>query len=586
MLPGVLALVRAAVELAEAEVAVGDEGAHAEFIAEGSSVPIVHLGLYEGVALRGDGSQDVQRKRFVRPLPVRTRELEGRGVRQDVKAAIALLQDASDGRDRDWRGHAYHQLGHLHETGAPPDLQRDRKAAARYYARAAAEGSQASKTGLERLTQYPEVFVSLNEREFRADARSLAPAGMAAAYEAFKAADHTRAYPIFLWHARNGNAEAQAAMATYHKEGLHISPDGHHQAAWTYLAAYNGNRRAQLELGLLYRKSNLVPVDDDEAEQWFRAAANQGLADATNELGVLALYPFHEGRKPNPEKAFRYFSEVAQAGSTFALANLGDAYFNGMGVARDRDRAKEYFLAATRRGNVVARQRLLEHFNIAYGTEPIGKGEQPGEAAPESRSIVAAVAVPSTKPEPPLTPVELFSAVSKSVIRLFALNLQNAKDASQGSAVAVTSRIAITNCHVLEGKNAYGSKTAAGVTLFRRIAGDDSRDVCLIKSDRDLVAATTTRKYADLRIGERVYAIGSPQGLENTLSEGLVSGLRTMDGTRYIQITAPITHGSSGGGLFDERGRLIGITTLGAKTGNLNFAVAIDEALLFLAKVK
>jgi serine protease Do len=59
-----------------------------------------------------------------------------------------------------------------------------------------------------------------------------------------------------------------------------------------------------------------------------------------------------------------------------------------------------------------------------------------------------------------------------------------------------------------------------------------------------------------------------------------------MDGTRYIQITAPITHGSSGGGLFDERGRLIGITTLGAKTGNLNFAVAIDEALLFLAKVK
>jgi TPR repeat protein len=536
--------------------------------------------LYASVA-----AQDSE---FRQPAQLRLAELhlEGLGVQQDIDAAVALLKGAAAGPDRDWRGHAYNWLARLHETGVPPRLKRDRRIAAKYYARAAAEGNKTSKEALEHLAKYPDVVVFLNEGEFRGDGRSLAPAGMAAAYDAFKAADHERAYRIFLWHARNGNAEAQVAVATYHKEGLHVSRDGRRQAAWTYLAAYNGNRRAQLELGLLYRKTDLVPVDDDEAEQWFQAASSQGLADATNELGVLSLYPFQEQRRPDPEKAFRHFKEAANAGSVFALANLGDAYFNGMGVTRDRDRAKEYYVAAARHGNVVARQRLLEHFNIAYSAEPQGSVDQLGKPVSTAPPAVGVAPAPAPKPDPPLTPVELYSALSKSVIRLYALNLKDAKDASQGSAVAVTLRIAITNCHVLEGKNAYGSKTPAGMILFQRSAADGSRDVCLIKSDRDLVATTATRGYGDLRVGERVYAIGSPKGLENTLSEGLISGLRTIEGTRYIQITAPITNGSSGGGLFDERGRLIGITTMGAKTGNLNFAVAIDEALPLLGKAK
>jgi serine protease Do len=79
-----------------------------------------------------------------------------------------------------------------------------------------------------------------------------------------------------------------------------------------------------------------------------------------------------------------------------------------------------------------------------------------------------------------------------------------------------------------------------------------------------------------LRVGARVYAIGTPQGLETTLSDGLLSGLRRGDSGQlmFVQTTAPISPGSSGGGLFDAEGRLIGITTLTRREAqNINLVV-------------
>jgi S1-C subfamily serine protease len=84
-----------------------------------------------------------------------------------------------------------------------------------------------------------------------------------------------------------------------------------------------------------------------------------------------------------------------------------------------------------------------------------------------------------------------------------------------------------------------------------------------------------------LEVGEKVYTLGSPVGLELTLSDGLVSGRRDEAGFQLVQTTAPISPGSSGGGLFDARGNLIGVTTL-VLTGRerlnqaLNFAIPAD----------
>jgi S1-C subfamily serine protease len=80
-----------------------------------------------------------------------------------------------------------------------------------------------------------------------------------------------------------------------------------------------------------------------------------------------------------------------------------------------------------------------------------------------------------------------------------------------------------------------------------------------------------------LKTGQKVYAIGAPQGLDLTISDGIVSALRMLPQGKVIQTTAPISPGSSGGGLFDAYGKLVGIMTFQHRTGqNLNFAVPAD----------
>jgi hypothetical protein len=74
--------------------------------------------------------------------------------------------------------------------------------------------------------------------------------------------------------------------------------------------------------------------------------------------------------------------------------------------------------------------------------------------------------------------------------------------------------------------------------------------------------------------GQDVVVLGNPQGLEGTVSTGIIGGLRTIGGVKFLQITAPISPGSSGGPVFNSQGRVIGISTAtSAKGQNLNFAL-------------
>lgn len=82
--------------------------------------------------------------------------------------------------------------------------------------------------------------------------------------------------------------------------------------------------------------------------------------------------------------------------------------------------------------------------------------------------------------------------------------------------------------------------------------------------------------------GQKVVAIGSPLGLFNSVSDGIISGFRDIDGHSMIQFTAPTSHGSSGGALLNLYGELIGILTAGFDNGqNLNLAVDIKTISQF-----
>ena len=86
-----------------------------------------------------------------------------------------------------------------------------------------------------------------------------------------------------------------------------------------------------------------------------------------------------------------------------------------------------------------------------------------------------------------------------------------------------------------------------------------------------------TRSFQSIVIGERIYALGSPEGLFNTFTEGLLSGKRTQNNQALIQFSAPVTGGASGGGIFDTDGKLIGIIMKGQEKGNLGFAIPVEQ---------
>ena len=519
--------------------------------------------------------------------------MEGQGVERDPAKSMTLYDDVARGPDKSWSRFALHALGEYAEDGIPGFLQPDRRKAADYYNRCIATGYELCQEALRRLARHPEVYVHLHRKQFRHDHIGEAPAGMSYAFELFKKAKKEEAFPIFLWHARNGSARAQGAVAAYFRDGLAGNKDLALSRAWVWLAARNGNRNAQFKLGLLYYNgSDGIPGSDIEAEKWLEAAAKQGVVEAINSLAILKLHPFENKIKPDPDSALVYFRNAAEAGSVNAMTNLGDMYFDGIGVAVDHEIAKKYYFAAAREGNVIARRRLFESFNIVFDKKKVQKVDVAELPKPPRKATapvpVSPVPISPSKDAKKPSPVELYTRLSPSVLRILAASvLKKERGLAQGSAVAVTLKLALTTCHVIDGMDLFGTKLGDDVAFLKFVGGDKKRDICVIRANTQLQPVVSTRSYDDLKVGEKVYAIGSPKGLQNTLSEGIISGLRKKDDIRYVQTSAPITSGSSGGGLFDEQGKLIGITTFVVKGGgNLNFAVAVDEALSVLAGVK
>jgi S1-C subfamily serine protease len=117
------------------------------------------------------------------------------------------------------------------------------------------------------------------------------------------------------------------------------------------------------------------------------------------------------------------------------------------------------------------------------------------------------------------------------------------------------------------------------VTEGRLVKASPESDRCILAVyGAGLTPVPGVRRYRDLSVGERVYTVGTPSGLEQTLGEGLISGLREYKSMKLIQTSAPISPGSSGGGLFDSRGNLVGVTTFLLRDAqSLNFAIAAEE---------
>jgi len=175
-----------------------------------------------------------------------------------------------------------------------------------------------------------------------------------------------------------------------------------------------------------------------------------------------------------------------------------------------------------------------------------------------------------------MTPGQVYEAVKDSVVVVMAHD-QQGKLVGLGSGVVLPSGDIITNYHVVKAGVRYTLGRGKHVVPATVKAADPDKDLCLLAAPGLVAEPARLGKAARLKVGDVVYAVGAPQGLELSLSEGIISQLRGGGPYPIIQTTVAISPGSSGGGLFNAKGELVGITTFRMKgEQSLNFALPVE----------
>jgi hypothetical protein len=183
---------------------------------------------------------------------------------------------------------------------------------------------------------------------------------------------------------------------------------------------------------------------------------------------------------------------------------------------------------------------------------------------------------------------EIFHTVLEQVVMIISMD-ENYQPIGIGSGFVIGKDGEIaTNYHVVEGAS------SALVKFVNKEEKYTVDNIVQISTKYDLAIIQISTKSTPLllgddglaSVGDRIYAIGNPEGLEGTVSEGIISGFRKVDENfRIMQITAPISPGSSGGPIINQNGQVIGIASASIIIGqNLNFAVPANKLKEIISK--
>ncbi len=343
--------------------------------------------------------------------------------------------------------------------------------------------------------------------------------------------------------AEKGDVVAQRELAAAYFYGTGVAKDPKEAVPWYRKAAESGDSNAQFMVAVLHLDGKLLPKDDRESARWMRAAADQGEPVAL--LGMAGYSHKGIGMQPDLLQAYVWASLAVKAKAPKAAA-----------IKKD--------LA----GELTPEQRK-EGDRLARVWRPVESAKAPAAGA-------------STSPPPRI------EAQAK------------VRGSGTGFAVSAEGHV-VTNDHVVRGcRSVRVRRLDESLSPAKVVATSHADDLALLKIDKtDAVAPF--RSGREIRQGDQVVAFGFP--LSGTLASsgnltlGNITALAGLgNDERFLQISAPIQPGNSGGPLLDMNGRIVGVTTAsistlgaGKATGgaipqNVNFAIKGEVAAAFMEK--
>ncbi|MEM0895557.1 MAG: serine protease [Verrucomicrobiota bacterium] len=193
--------------------------------------------------------------------------------------------------------------------------------------------------------------------------------------------------------------------------------------------------------------------------------------------------------------------------------------------------------------------------------------------------------------EPKDEGAEVYRKTSGALVRIHVFSgPNNAK--SIGSGFAVADRLVVTNWHVIDGADRLRLRFVTSDAKWMNgtvVAKSREHDLAVIRLSRNAPMFLKLEEKGIPPIGSRVYTLGNPDGYDGIIAEGLLSGIWTArkSGRQELQISAPISQGSSGGPVLDRNGIVIGVAkSVNRKGQNLNFAAPNEYLFPLLKKVQ
>jgi S1-C subfamily serine protease len=430
----------------------------------------------------------------------------------------------------------------------------------------------------------------------------------------------------FTWLNKAGEADvadAYVLMGHAYRRGLVSTIKDEKQAFHYYMkAARMGSTKGQLYVGEL-----LKTADPEQARRFFNAAAEGGSLAASYHLQNL-----------NVQQAVvnGYPKTAVPTNKEIYFWNLVFSYLNG---SRQKKSVPEAFYDYSRSPNIEESEHEFEYDGLPATTWKGGFAPPPKEAKVvtrfdpelarrnqvvleseldydsrvavqdaakkwvETRVRRVTMAVADTRPDPKpwsnrnlppwktyplaiceaktvskeLSATDLFKKF-KPYIWTVTTQVKGNSSGPLGAAVALAPNLLATNCHVISGYEEIVLTQDKATLSASLVAADIQRDICMLEVKAKLPFVTNSLPLSKVEIGQTAYTLGFPQGQGLTFANGIISGIRRAEGREFVQTTAPIGKGSSGGALIDSKGNLMGLTAFYLQSGQaLNYAITAND---------